>query len=308
MVKPRFHHLLICAISLLFFIAFNVSSEEQIKIVDRFTMGVFYESVSDIASRADVEVSLNFWARELIVKEAIAHNFQVLSSKAILYDRVEDMKNAFNNGELDLIIAPPLLISKYFNRDQLEDGFAGVHEGKKKDKVLLLVRQDKNINAIEDLPGKRLTMLANDELADVFLDTLVLKSFKKGYRKIGLSIQNQNRSNRIILDLFFDKFDAGVVYGSSYDVMTELNPDIANKVKILDEFPLKGRNISFFRKNYPLAKVFTDIAMGFNGTARAKQILEAFRTPEVDYCKVDELDGFDKLYGDYIQLKRQEKK
>ncbi|MCX7089039.1 MAG: PhnD/SsuA/transferrin family substrate-binding protein, partial [Methylococcales bacterium] len=245
---------------------------------------------------------------DLFAIEAKRNSFAVTSSKAILFDRIEDLKAAFDQGELDMIIAPPLLITKYFKREELGDGFVGVLEGKKPDNLLLITRIDKNINRIKDLRGKRLVMNDNDELAEVFIDTLVLTELKLSYKNIGLSIQHQNKSNRSVLDVFFDKADVAIVYGSSYDVMAELNPSLKNTLKVLAEYPMKSKNFSYFRHDYPLIMEVNAVAMLFNNSPRGKQILEVFKTAEIDYCKVNELDIFDKYYKDYLHLKQLAKK
>lgn len=270
----------------------------------RLHMGFYLSSISEIANRSDIEVSLNFWAKDLFEMEAKKRNFAITSSSAVLFDRIEDMKEAFENGNLDMIIAPPLLISRYFERKDLSDGFMGLLEGKKLEGLLLIARIDKNINRVKDLRGKRLMIIENDELADIFLDTLTLKEHQQSYKNMGLSIQPQKKSNRIVLDVFFDKADIGVIYSSSYEIMAELNPDIKNKIKILAEYPIKSKNFSFFRKDYPLIGALTKVAMSFPTNPRARQILEVFKTPEIDYCKVEELDSFDKFYKDYLQLKQ----
>lgn len=274
----------------------------------RMNMGYYYNSISDVANRTDIEISLNFWAKDLFTTEAKKQDFTITSTQAVLYDHIEDMKNALERGELDLIVAPPLLISRYFERENLSDGFVGVLEDKKPESLVLIVRSDKDINSVKDLRGKRLGMIENDELADIFLDTLMLKDLKKSYKTIGLSIHQQKKINHLILDIFFDRIDAGVVYMSSFNVMTELNPEIKNKIKILEELKIKGKNFSYFRHNYPLREAMTDVAMGFSDSPRGKLILEIFKTPEIDFCKVEDLDVFDKLYKDYLRLKQHKKK
>jgi phosphonate transport system substrate-binding protein len=174
--------------------------------------------------------------------------------------------------------------------------------------LLLVVRTDKHINSAKDLRGKRLVMQDNDDLAEMFLDTEVLKETKKSYKNIGLTTYYQKKSNRILLDVFFDKADSAVIYKSSYDIASELNPDIRNKMKILAEYPVRSKNFSYFRFNYPFKKELTAVSINFNQDARAKQILEVFKTPETDYCKVVELDEYDKFYKDYLALKQHEKK
>jgi len=297
-----------------FFLAFTVlfsdyaQTDEIQKKSIRMNMGYYYNSISDVANRTDIEVSLNFWAKNLFTTAALKQNFTITSTEAMLFDHIQDMKNAFDRGELDLIVAPPLLISRYFEREKLSDGFVGLLEGKKPESLVLIARSDKNINSVKDLRSKRLGMIENDELADIFLDTLTLKSLKKSYKNIVLSIEQEKKINHLILDAFFDKIDAAVVYTSSYNVMTELNPEIKNKIKILAEFPVKGKNFSYFRHDYPLRESLNNVAMGVSGSPRGKMILEIFKTPEIDFCKIEDLDVFDKLYKDYLRLKQQKKK
>jgi phosphonate transport system substrate-binding protein len=217
---------------------------------------------------------------------------------------MEDLRAAFSNGEIDMIIAPPLLINKYLKPEELGDGFVGVLANNQQEALLLLARTDKNINTIKDIRGKRLVMNNNDELAEVFIDMLVLKDEHKSYKKMDLSLQFQKKSDRIVFDMYFDKADIGVVFASAYDLMTEMNPDIKSKVKILKEYPVKAKNFSFFRHNYPYIKEFTKVGLDFPNMARGKQILEVFKTPAIDYCTVEDLVVFNKFYNEYLQLKK----
>ena len=282
-------------------------SQETPQKEGRLMMGFYASSISEQANRADIEVSLNFWAKDLLAAETRKINVDITSSGAILFDNIEDLAQAFERGEIDMVVAPPLLISRHFIRKNLADGFMGVLADKKYDYLLLVARTDKNINSAKDLPGKRLVMQENDELAEMFLDTEILKALKQSYKNIGLSLQHQKKSPRIILDVFFDKADAAVIYKSTYDITTELNPGIKNKLKILAEYPIRSKNFSYFHVNYAFTQELSAASVNFNKSARGQQILEVFKTPEVDFCRVAELDDLDKFYKDYLQLKQKTK-
>ena len=270
----------------------------------RLNIGYYFKSLNEFANRTDIEISLNFWTRELFDVEAKKHNFSITStSHAFLFNSMEDLREAFSNGQLDMIHAPPLLINKYFKPEELGDGFVGVLADNQHEALVLLARTDKNINTFKDMRGKRLAMISNDELADVFMDTLMLKDQHKSYKKMDLSIQFQKKLDRIVLDVYFDKADLGVVYSSSYNLMVEMNPDIKNKVKILKEYPIKARSFSFFRHDYPYIKEFTRIGIDFPNMTRGKQLLEVFKTTAIDYCKVEDLGVFNTFYNEYLQLK-----
>lgn len=271
----------------------------------RLIIGYYAHSITENASLSDIEVSLNFWAKDLIAEEAQKLRLNFTNSGAILFDTVPEMREALVRGELDMIVAPPLAIVREFKRDELEDGFTGMLAGGQPDNLYLLVRADKQINSVKDLAGKRLLLPANDELAEVFIDTLFLRQFKVSYTRKAASVQQQNKGSRIILDIYFNKADAGVVYRNAWDVMAELNPDIARSVVVLEKLPIKNKNFSYFVKGYPFAEEMSDMAIeAFKKNLRAKQILEIFRTPELAKCPISELDFYEQYYADYLRLKK----
>jgi phosphonate transport system substrate-binding protein len=248
---------------------------------------------------------MNFWTKDLLAEESRKININLTEIKAILYDSMQEMREAMLRGELDMIVGPPLLISQYFKREELADGFTGMLEGKREDNILLIARNTQNINNIKDLKGKRLLVLEDDEFSEIFIDTLFLKQFNSSYKKIASSVEQQIKASRVVLDIYFNKADAGVVYRNSYEVMIELNPDIANATKIIAEYPMKSKNFGYFIKGYPYAETMSKMAVNlFSKNSRSKQILEVFKTSELGYCSVQDLDSFDNYYNEYKKLKK----
>lgn len=282
-----------------------VFADEPYKNEGRFHLGFYGHSISEMASRSDIEVSMNFWTKDLLAEESRKININLTEIKAILYDSMQEMREAMLRGELDMIVGPPLLISQYFKREELADGFTGMLEGKREDNILLIARNTQNITNIKDLKGKRLLVLEDDEFSEIFIDTLFLKQFNSSYKKIASSVEQQIKASRVVLDIYFNKADAGVVYRNSYEVMIELNPDIANATKIIAEYPMKSKNFGYFIKGYPYAETMSKMAVNlFSKNSRSKQILEVFKTSELGYCSVQDLDSFDNYYNEYKKLKK----
>ena len=71
----------------------------------RMNMGFYYPSINDTADRTDIEVSLTFWTQE------ITEEVDVSEANARLFDTIDSMRDAFEHGEIDMIIAPPLAIA-----------------------------------------------------------------------------------------------------------------------------------------------------------------------------------------------------
>lgn len=282
------------------------NAEQAVEQQGRVNMGFYIKSITEQASISDIEIAMNFWVKDALAVEAKKLGINISKTGAFLYESMQEMRSDYDLGKLDVIVAPPLLISRYFKRDEITDGFSGMLEGRKPDSLLLIVRSDKNIDSIKDLRGKRIAMMEGDELADMYLDTLFLRAFKKGYKKMNTFIQQQARANRIVLDLYFDKADAGLVYFNSYQVMSELNPDINNKIKIVEIFGVRSKNYSYINKAYPLADEIRKIALSFYKSPRGKQILDIYKTPELDFLKVEELDVVDQLDKEHAQLLKDE--
>lgn len=273
---------------------------------DHLNIGFYTQSIVESASLSDIQVSLNFWAKEILANEAKKkYKLNITQTQSLLFDDMTLMQQAFRNGELDMIVAPPLTISKYFKRDELTTGFIGMLEGNQSDSIYIIVRTDLGINTIAGLKGKSFELMKNDELTEMFVDYVFLKQFNKSYNAVLGAFSKQAKASRIVLDIYFKKVDAGVVFKEPYRVMTELNPDIANQIKILDSYPSLSRNVSFFRKDYVYAQQIKDVAKTMvKDNPRTKQILELFRTPELVEFEVKQLDQFDQFNKDYQTLKQ----
>lgn len=263
-------------------------------------MGVYYPSIKNLTHRVDFEVAINFWLQEM----RQSADFQ--STDARLFDNISDMRIAFDKGELDFVLAPPLSLAKHFNRAKLTDGFVGTALDGTDYGTLLLVRNDKQIENVKDLAGKRLLMPEHDELAEMFLDTLTIKSNKQHYRKIFSSINSKDKISSIVLALFFNQADAGVVFNDVFQLMVELNPQIKNTVKILASFPTKSANYGYFSNDYPKAvrDRIADTIIALNKQVRSQQILNDLRMASLIKCPIEELAPFDKLIREHQSLQK----
>lgn len=258
-------------------------------------MGFYAPSFSYI-DRTDMQVSLEFWAQEIAVAMHL-----VKAAPVRIFNDIKDMALAFNQDELDLIVAPPLEMAIYFKREKMSAGFVAVEQDKRANAVLLLVRKDKHIQAASDLRNKRLLLVANNYLSEVVLDNYLLKNLQQNFSAVFSNVKRIEQQNLLVLDLFFDQADVAVVYESVYRKMVELNPQIADKLEILHSYPVAARNFSFFRRDYPYIEQMTNIAVNLR-TPRMQQILNVFQTESVHACTVDALAPYDSLYQEYQSL------
>jgi len=284
--------LLILLLSL--FISYSQANDKPL-IHSRLAMGFYYPALSNVSNKTDIQISLNYWVKELTSTIGID---QVYS---ILYEDIHKMNTDFSRGELDMIIVPPILLSMYFDRTLLSDSFLGVYELGKIDHLIIISNDQNDTNNLPIYQDKHIQLPKDDLLAEIFVSSEVIRLHKKGYKQTFSSISYKDKNQRMILGVFFGKVDMAVIYESALNVMIEMNPQLANTIKVIKKFPLKGRNYSYFHKNYIHQKSLRNEAQRFSSETRGKQILAVFHASDIETCRVSDLDQFDKLINVYQQ-------
>lgn len=259
----------------------------------------FQTSVIRDLPRKDVEISLRFWIEEL------SRTLNLPYKPVRFYDSMADMKRDMANGTVNFMVASSMDVAEHFSLDELADGFAGYKS--EPDHLLLVVRRDAGISSAADLFGKRLALAENDHLAAIYLETLMLQGAGKLNMKPTVPAFLEQRSNKLAHRLFFDQADAALIYRNGYESALALNPQIAQRLKVLDDYSLKIRSphIGLFS---PLVRpehreAIAQAAMKLNSTARGRQVLEIYQADTMVLTSPMDLAPFQRLLEQHRMLK-----
>lgn len=246
-------------------------------------------------SRADLEVSLKVWAEELM---------RVLEVPAELtfYPAMPAIRRDLASGKVNFVIADGIDLLRHFQPDDLADGFGG--QSPSEDKLLLLAHAGDGIRDLRDLAGRRVLLLGDNAISDLWLETACLRVFQKTCEKAGLIVVKESRSRQQILKLFFGKADGALVRGYAYEVAAELNPQIRARVRILERiniYPMAlglfGRGVSPAFRDYVIAKV-----PRLHDHPRGRQLLEVMQTERVGRVPHALLDPIRDLIAEHAAL------
>jgi hypothetical protein len=102
--------------------------------------------------------------------------FARLRVSHVNYDNLAVMQKDFDKELINFIILPSIEMIKNFSRDQLGEGLTIGGRGQLMDNVLLAVRKNQGIGSFLDLKGRKLSLLEKDELANIYLKTLIYRS------------------------------------------------------------------------------------------------------------------------------------
>lgn len=247
------------------------------------------------ASRADVEVSLRLWAEELMRTLEVPAEIR-------FYEGMADIRRDLAADRVNFVIADGLDLIRHFPDGELVDGFGG--KAPSEDHMLLLTRKDAGIRHFRDLAGKRLLLMRDNAISDLWLDTACHRAFQTSCEQAGLHIGKENRSRQQIHKLFFAQADAALVRGYAYTLSQDLNPQIRTRIDILEQIPiypgvlgLFGARVSAPFREYVIAKV-----PQLHDHPRGRQLLEVMQTEKVGRIPDTLLDPIRQLQRDHNAL------
>lgn len=268
-----------------------------------FAIGL-YTSVIREVPRKDVELSLRFWIGELVHEHVI--EYQPIK----LYDDFKVMSSDLEQGKINFIIAPAMGIVENLPVNKLADGFSGYLQSR--DDLVLLVRRDANISQPADLRGKRISLLDDDMLMDKYIQVLLMRAGLRSDLSQLRSVLRESRCNKQINQLFFGQADAALVYSSAFELATAMNPQIGQRLQVLDTyaFSIRSPYIGLFSASLSPAyrERITNAALLMDNSARGKQVLQVYHADVMERTSISDLQAFKLLLDEHKALRRAEVK
>jgi ABC-type phosphate/phosphonate transport system substrate-binding protein len=262
-------------------------------------LGFYLPSIRE-ANQVDIKVSLQVWAEEM----GVSLGYQVVTST---YQNMTEMRSAVERGELHFVNAGGMELAETFAPGELQTGYARHHQGLD-DGLALVVRSESGIASFTDLRGKRVSRLSNDRLADIFLETQCLKSAKQRCSQF-LNQVEERRDIQSIYSVFFGKADGALVALSTLRTATELNPQVANRLKVIQDWKTLSLFFGMLTKRASPADLNTMMGSAREAmkSSRGKQMMELFKTDSVEpvdsstlnvyWTLLQEYKALDKAYG-----------
>lgn len=247
----------------------------------------------------DIDISLN-----AAMKEVLPPNSKPI--KILTYAGTQALYNAFDKGEIDGIFGTTL---EFLGREEYlgKAKMALVYKNKThKQKLLLVTRKNSGVLQLSDLKDKRITLSKTQDLEKLYLNTLLLRKKLPEVSEFFSRQIEAKSSNLAIMSVFFNNSDATIVYENQFKTATELNPQIGEKLLVLETSPAYLGMLGGARKN--LSEVqqdeFTALFKKMSQTKKAKQILAMVDAEYIDIVNDEELQSVRELMKEYQTLKK----
>lgn len=252
------------------------------------TIGFYTPVIRDVP-RKDVEVSLRFWIEEL------ARSLSLTYKPVQFYDDLAVLRRDMASGKINFLVANSMGVVQHFPPGELSDAFSGYKNIP--EHLLLVVSRGAGIRGLADLAGKRIGLLEGDELSDVYLETLLMKTWggKPDWHRLG-PISRESRSGKLAHRLFFNQIDAALMFRSGFDAALALNPQVGQRLEVLEEYTFKIRSphIGLFTSQMrpEQREQITQAAMKLNDTARGRQVLQIYMADSMVRTQISDLDPY----------------
>lgn len=193
------------------------------------------------------------------------------------------------------------------NIEKITKSYNGISFTKKDDnKYCLLINKSGYVKDLTDIKGKKLLLLKGDKITYAWLDKRSLEINKKSIIKLLHKIEYKQKESTIVLNVYFNKADLGVVKESTWLTMNDLNPAIGNKVIVKEcTKNLIVPFIALIHKNIdPIAE--TKLYKFLSRTSYSNDKEEFFNVLPFNHLFVinkRQIDNMRKFFKDYKRLR-----
>ena len=248
----------------------------------------------------DARAAIDFWIDEFA--EAVS-----LELKGQVYTEINSLYKDFKLGKLDWINVTLLDYLTVMKDIEAELGPVPLRGGKKTRNYLLIVRSDSQISHPKELAGKILAVAKNNEVGELYLNTLLLQNSMKESEYFFSEIIEKRTFSQAILAVFFKQADACIAADYSFHTLAELNPQILTTLKIIEKSQNHIRTITLYRKGLDdtIKKKLTDTMCSLDNTIEGKQVRLLFMIDGMVPSDETDIEPMRMLLDKYTSLKKE---
>ena len=229
-----------------------------------------------------------------------------------IYHGCFDIEKDLTAGKVDLVV---LLSNEYLdlkNRDLLEPLFISVRGQELYDNFILLVRKESGIRTIKELRGKAFIHQAGNssEIHRIWFETLMMKEGVRDQEHYFSSIKEVMSPSQALMPVFFKRADACILSRYSYEVMSELNPQLRKDLVVIAESRPLATGVIAVRKDYNgrHREMLKEVLETLGKDVEGRQLLTLFRMSSLVPFRQVYLQSMGEFLKEYHELNAKNRK
>ncbi|HPG30787.1 MAG TPA: PhnD/SsuA/transferrin family substrate-binding protein [bacterium] len=300
-------------LSIIFFQISFASKSDKISAADilinrrqsEFRVAQSGKSLDNINS-SDAKAALEIWFNQFF-KE---NNYDVKINVA-LYNNIDLIINDLNENKIDYLTLNSIEYCRIKEKVPIEGLMAG-YQNRKITKDLVLVTRRGDIKTLKDLQNKKIIVDISNfgDLPIMWLDTMLLKANMPAHMFFFKSVKKVYKSSQAVMPVYFNQdFDACLLNENAYNILTELNPNISEKLRIIERSPSFLGRIFCASKNtdQEMKKKLIGMINDMNNNVKSKQGLALFKVDKLVLFDSKDMATVENLIKEYDELLNKKK-
>lgn len=261
----------------------------------------FTQDVFGNVSLKDAEIAVQYWVELLATEMGEAYQGQ---SK--IFPFPQELFQSVRAQPFDLVSTPPVDYLRASSSVSLEPILASTLHGKHMTRFQLLVRKDSPFADLKSLKGKTVifqTYGCGDAL-EMWLD-IELKKIGAGPAQTFFGkILEVKEASKVVLPVFFKQAHGCVMLDGSFDVVSEMNPQLKKQLSVLRESQDFLGGVVLFPRDMDGEKKRTlkKICLRMSTYPKGMQILTLFRIDNLIEFPSGALDSLEQLLREHETL------
>lgn len=278
-----------------FFIINNVFSQNEKSKV--YTFGISQDLLEGVDVR-DAKIAVELWTKMNAEKY-----IEVDKTEVTILNGIEDIINTYNKQSFDVLYITPL--SYYLIKDKinLEPVLRTQLNNKDFYKLLLLGNKNKKHEGFADFKDKKILLQGGRYklLTELWLDLLCKQNGIDNKSSFFKEITFSDKPIQTVLPVVLGQYDACIVNDGSFDVMTEMNPQISKSLNVHYQRPKLINDLVCINKNLNAKEreMILSITHNFDNLLKNEQVNALFKSKGATLIKKGDFDGIDGLIKDY---------
>jgi ABC-type phosphate/phosphonate transport system substrate-binding protein len=216
----------------------------------------------------------------------------------------DQLEAAVRGGRVDLFC---LTVQEYRRVIPYVDTSHILSDEYRGEELLLMVREEGGVANLADLRGKSLLLLDSPytSLTDPWLAVSLARAGLESPDRFFGRMTRTTKLAQVVLPVFFGQADACVVTGRGFQTMTELNPQLSRKLKVLLASPKTLSAFFAWRKDFPerFKKPIFDRLLDLRSNLTARQVFTLFQSPGFAVVDAEGLRPANALLDAYERLR-----
>lgn len=267
----------------------TINRGSEASLVFGYSPRVFYN-----VDPKDVVGLIEVWARTVDLKL----NNRTKSS-TIAFKTMADAEKALSKKEVDVLVLIPEEYIRLRAKSNITAVLSADYGKHFYNDLFLLAREGEGVSGIEQLRGKNMIVDVGQQgsIPIKWLDSLLTAQVSSNAQGFFRSMAEATKSSQAVMPVFFGQADSCLVSRNHYETMVELNPQIGQKLRILERSPgfvtgiLAMRNDLQKTTRDAIAKTLSEM----HTDPKGKQIMNLFRINRLVPFKPEHLTSVEKV-------------